>query len=65
MGRRSRITNRINGHYSQVPQGNELLPTEFSFPLLNVLLVAPAFEEFLMRGAILRNLQEEYSLLGS
>ncbi|NLJ67786.1 MAG: CPBP family intramembrane metalloprotease [Firmicutes bacterium] len=42
-------------------QGNELLPTEFSFPLLNVLLVAPAFEEFLMRGAILRNLQEEYS----
>ena len=34
-------------------QGNPIWPTEFSFPLLNVLVIAPVFEEFLMRGAIL------------
>lgn len=34
-----------------------LLPSEISFPLLNVLIIAPIFEEFIIRGAILGNLQ--------
>ena len=42
-------------------QGNDLLPTQFSFPLLNLLVVAPILEEFLMRGAIQGNLQGRYS----
>ena len=42
-------------------QGKRLLPTQFSFPLLNVLVIAPTFEEFLMRGAILGNLQKKYA----
>jgi len=42
-------------------QGAQLLPVEFSFPLLNVIVIAPIFEEFLMRGAILGNLQQVYS----
>lgn len=41
--------------------GHPILPTEFSFPLLNVVLIAPTLEEFLMRGAILGNLQLRYS----
>lgn len=28
-----------------------LLPSEFSFALLNILIIAPIFEEYLMRGA--------------
>lgn len=42
-------------------QENRLLPTEFSFPLLNVLVIAPLFEEFLLRGAIQGNLEKGYS----
>jgi membrane protease YdiL (CAAX protease family) len=42
-------------------QGNAILPAEFSYPLLNVLVIAPIFEEFLMRGAILGNLNQKYS----
>jgi membrane protease YdiL (CAAX protease family) len=42
-------------------QGNPLLPTKMSFPLLNVIIIAPTLEEFLMRGAILGNLQRRYS----
>lgn len=41
--------------------GSPILPTEFSFSLLNVIVIAPTFEELLMRGAILGNLQQEYS----
>jgi membrane protease YdiL (CAAX protease family) len=37
-------------------QGNPLLPTKMSFSLLNVIIIAPTLEEFLMRGAILGNL---------
>ncbi len=40
-----------------------LLPTQDSFALLNMLLIAPTFEEFLMRGAMLGNLQQRYSFL--
>ncbi|NMB02569.1 MAG: CPBP family intramembrane metalloprotease [Firmicutes bacterium] len=42
-------------------QGNPLLPAGLSWPLVNVILIAPFFEEFLMRGAILGNLQLRYS----
>ena len=42
-------------------QGNRLLPTEFSFPLLNVLVIAPLFEEVLLRGASQGNLEIGYS----
>lgn len=42
-------------------QGREIIPTQFSFPLLNVLVIAPLFEELLMRGAIQPSLEREYS----
>ena len=41
--------------------GNAILPSQFSFSLLNVIVIAPVFEEFLMRGAILGNLQQGHS----
>ena len=33
----------------------------FSIALLNVLVIAPIFEEFLLRGAVLGNLRQQYS----
>ncbi len=42
-------------------RGNHILSTEFSIPLLNVLAIAPIFEELLMRGAILGGLRRGYS----
>lgn len=51
----------ITGIVPNYLHGHPLLPTEFSFPLLNVLIIAPTLEEFLMRGAILGNLQRGYS----
>jgi len=42
-------------------QGKPIFPTQFSVPLLNVLVIAPIFEEILMRGALLTNLQKGYS----
>lgn len=50
----------ITGIIPKYLQGQLILPTEFSFPLLNVLVIAPVFEEFLMRGAIQGNLQGRY-----
>jgi membrane protease YdiL (CAAX protease family) len=38
--------------------GRPLLAAEFSLPLVNALAIAPVFEEFLMRGAILGNLEK-------
>jgi uncharacterized protein len=37
-----------------------LLSITFSFALLNVLVIAPIFEEFLLRGAVLGNLQQRH-----
>ncbi len=51
----------LTGFIPNYLQGNQVLPTQFSFPLLNVLVIAPAFEEFLMRGAIMGNLQTTYT----
>ena len=42
-------------------QGKPIFQTQFSVPLLNVLVIAPIFEEILMRGALLTNLQKGYS----
>ncbi len=53
----------LTGFIPNYLQGNEVLPTQLSFPLLNVLVIAPAFEEFLMRGAIMGNLQKAYSFI--
>lgn len=44
-------------------QGSSLLPAQAGFSLLNILFIAPAFEELLMRGAILYNLQQKHSFL--
>jgi membrane protease YdiL (CAAX protease family) len=41
--------------------GRSLLPTQWSYALANVLFVAPTFEELLMRGAVLANLERQYS----
>lgn len=41
--------------------GGPLLPAALSFALLNVLVIAPVFEEFLARGAILGNLEQGYA----
>lgn len=41
-------------------QGNPILPTQLSFALLNVLVIASTLEEFLMRGAIQGNLVQHY-----
>jgi membrane protease YdiL (CAAX protease family) len=50
----------LTGIIPKYVQGRPILPTEFSFSLLNVLIIAPVFEEFLMRGAIQTNLHERY-----
>lgn len=40
-----------------------LLPSELTFPLINAIIIAPIFEEFTMRGAILGALRQRYSFL--
>lgn len=51
----------LTGFVPSYLAGRNLFPSEFSFAYLNVLLIAPVFEEFLIRGAILGNLQRGYS----
>jgi CAAX protease family protein len=51
----------ITGFVPTYLQGKPFLPDEFSFACLNVLLIAPVFEEFLIRGAILGNFKRGYS----
>ncbi len=53
----------LTGFIPKLITGQALFPSEFSFALLNVLVIAPIFEEFLMRGAILGNLEKGYSFL--
>lgn len=48
------------GHFmKRIP----LLPSELTFPLINVIVIAPVFEEFTMRGAIYTALRERHSFL--
>lgn len=51
----------LTGMIPNYLQGKAMLPTTFSWPLVNVLVIAPIFEEFLLRGAVLTNLQKGYS----
>jgi uncharacterized protein len=53
----------VTGFVSKYLNAQPLLPAGFSFALLNVLVVAPVFEELVMRGAILGNLQGGSSFL--
>jgi CAAX protease family protein len=50
----------LTGFVPKYLRGEPIFPTEFGFALLNVLIIAPVFEEFLMRGAILGNLEFGY-----
>ena len=45
--------------------GNSIFPTQFDYGLVNVLLISPVFEEFLIRGGLMGNLQETHSFLKS
>lgn len=53
----------LTGWIPHYLSGSPVFPTVFSFALLNVLVIAPVFEEFLVRGAILGSLLKQYSLL--
>ena len=55
----------LTGLIPNVLSGDPILPTQFSYALLNVLLISPTFEEFLLRGAILGNLQQHHTFLTS
>jgi membrane protease YdiL (CAAX protease family) len=50
----------LTGFLDSYLNGRPLLPTELSIPLFSVLAVAPTFEELLIRGAVLGNLQRAY-----
>jgi membrane protease YdiL (CAAX protease family) len=52
----------LTGFVPSYLSGNPLLPTRFSIPLFSILTIAPIFEELLMRGAMLGNLQLGHSL---
>lgn len=41
-------------------QGRAVLPSQLDFGLVNVLIIAPIFEELLMRGAVQGNLERHY-----
>jgi hypothetical protein len=45
--------------------GNPIFPTRFDYALVNVLLISPVFEEFLVRGGLMGNFQETHSFLKS
>jgi membrane protease YdiL (CAAX protease family) len=51
----------LTGFIPTYLQRGALLPTQFSFALVNALFISPVFEEFLLRGAILGNLRLYYS----
>jgi membrane protease YdiL (CAAX protease family) len=51
----------LTGFIPKYLNNEPLVPTEFNIVLFSVLIIAPVFEEFLMRGVILGNLQQKYS----
>ena len=53
----------LTGFIPHILRGVPPLPAAWSFALVNVLVVSPIFEEFLMRGAVFGNLRQRYSLL--
>jgi len=48
----------LTGFVPAYLDGRQLLPNAWSIPLFSALFVAPTFEEFLARGALLGNLQK-------
>jgi membrane protease YdiL (CAAX protease family) len=51
----------LTGLIPSYVKGNPILPTQFDYAVVNVLVISPIFEEFLMRGAVLGNLQHLHS----
>lgn len=51
----------LTGFIPAYLEGRPLLPTSFSLPLFSVLIIAPTFEEFLARGALMGNLQKGFT----
>ncbi len=51
----------LTGWIPKIMASKSLFQFQPSFALLNVLLIAPVFEEFLLRGAVLGNLQQQHS----
>jgi membrane protease YdiL (CAAX protease family) len=43
--------------------GNPILPKQFDYGLVNILIISPIFEEFLMRGSLMGNLQQTHSFV--
>ncbi len=48
----------LTGFIPAYLNGGPILPSAWSIPLVSILLIAPTFEEFLARGAVLGNLQK-------
>ncbi len=51
----------LSGWIPKILAGKPLFQFQPSFTLLNVVLIAPLFEEFLLRGAVLGNLRQQHS----
>ncbi len=51
----------LTGWIPKFRVGKPLFKLQSSYALLNVVLIAPFFEEFLLRGAVLGNLQRSHS----
>ena len=45
--------------------GNSIFPAQSNYGSINVLLISPILEEFLMRGGLMGNLQQAHSFLKS
>jgi uncharacterized protein len=46
-------------------RGSPVFPTRLDYGLVNALLISPLFEEFLVRGGIMGNLQKSYAFIKS
>ncbi|HSE61275.1 MAG TPA: type II CAAX endopeptidase family protein [Candidatus Saccharimonadales bacterium] len=51
----------LSGFIPKYLHNQPLFPTDISYALFSATIITPLFEEFLMRGAILGNLQYSYS----
>jgi uncharacterized protein len=51
----------LTGIIPKVLANQQIFPLEPTYALVNVVTIAPIFEEFLIRGAILGNLQQRYT----
>jgi membrane protease YdiL (CAAX protease family) len=51
----------LTGLIPSYMKGSPILPKQVDFAVVNVLVISPIFEEFLMRAAVLGNLQQFHS----